>query len=262
MIFEMKEEDRDFKEDKFSSGSFSCFKELKTFENPMTIEKIHHVIATDGPPLPHTTEGDEYVAWETFKEKDALTTTYILSSIDKNLQSSCDDLESAKDVMEHLEQNFGNQDCLARQQISSAQFSAKMHDSTTIQDHMMKLTKLFSGLENNGTIFELDFKIEIIFASLPDAYSSFIMNFHMNKVVVNNVSELTNMLIEVESMLKKNKVVYLITEKSSQSSKNKKKKRTKKSKKGKSTGVKEGGVQKKKAKAVKGKCFHCGKTGH
>ncbi|XP_043714644.1 uncharacterized protein LOC122663002 [Telopea speciosissima] len=126
----------------------------------------------------------------------------------------------------------------------------------------MKLTKLFFGLDNKGTLFELDFKIEIIFASLPDAYSSFIMNFHMNKVVVNNVSELTNMLIEAESTLKKNKVVSLVTEKSSQGSKNKKKKRTKKSKKSKSTGVKEGGVQKKTAKADKGKCFHCGKTGH
>ncbi|XP_043714580.1 uncharacterized protein LOC122662941 [Telopea speciosissima] len=137
-----------------------------------------------------------------------------------------------------------------------------MHDSTTIQDHMMKLTKLFSGLENKGTLFELDFKIEIIFVSLPDAYSSFIMNFHINKVVVNNVSELTNMFIEAESPLKKIKVVPLVTEKSSQGSKNKKKKRTKKNKKGKSTGVKERGVRKKKAKADKEKCFHCGKIGH
>ncbi|XP_043717494.1 uncharacterized protein LOC122665410 [Telopea speciosissima] len=144
--------------------------------------------------------------------------------------------------MEHLEQTFGTQDRLAGQQISSTLFSTKMHDSTTIQDHMMKLNKLFSGLENKGTLFELDFKIEIIFASLPDAYSSFIMNFHMNNVVVNNVSELTNMLIEVEITFKKNKVVSLVIEKSSQGSKNKKKKRTKKSKKGKSTGVKEGGV--------------------
>ncbi|XP_043700748.1 uncharacterized protein LOC122651431 [Telopea speciosissima] len=142
--------------------------------------------------------------------------------------------------MEHLKQTFGMQDHLTRQQISSALFSTKMHDSTIIQDHMMKLTKLFSGLENKGTLFELDFKIEIIFASLPDAYSYFIMNFHMNKVVINNISELTNMLIEAESMLKKNKVVSLVTEKSSQGSKNQKKKRTKKSKKGKSTSVKGG----------------------
>ncbi|XP_043697099.1 uncharacterized protein LOC122647859 [Telopea speciosissima] len=130
--------------------------------------------------------------------------------------------------MKHLEQTFGNQDRLARQQISLALSSAKMHDSTTIQDHMMKLTKLFSGLENKGTLFELDFKIEIIFASLPDTYSSFIMNVHMNKVVVNNISELTNILIEAESTLKKNKVVSLVTKKSSQGLKNKKKKRTKK----------------------------------
>ncbi|XP_043700488.1 uncharacterized protein LOC122651246 [Telopea speciosissima] len=95
-------------------------------------EKIHHVISTNGSPLPHTTEGDDYVAWETFKEKDTLAIAYILNSIDKNLQSSCDDLESAKDVMEHLEQTFGKKDRLARQQISSVLFSTKMHDSTTI----------------------------------------------------------------------------------------------------------------------------------
>ncbi|XP_043694081.1 uncharacterized protein LOC122644759 [Telopea speciosissima] len=180
--------------------------------------------------------------WLGRPSKRSLATAYILSSIDKNFQSSCDDLESAKDVMEHLEQTFGKQDRLARQQISLALFFTKMNDNTTIQDHMMKLTKIFSGLENKSTLFELDFKIEIIFASLPDAYSSFIMNFHMNKVVVNNISELTNMLIVAESTLKKNKVVSLVTENSSQGLKNKKKKRTKKSKKGKSTGVKEGGV--------------------
>ncbi|XP_043705465.1 uncharacterized protein LOC122655325 [Telopea speciosissima] len=115
-----------------------------------------------------------------------------------------------------------------------------MTDGTTILDHMMKLNKHFQDLEGFGTLFDLDFKIGIIFASLFDADGSFIMNYHMNKVVVKNVSELTNMLVEAESTLKNSKVVALVTEKASQSSKNKNKKRSKKGKKGKSIRVKKG----------------------
>ncbi|XP_043725635.1 uncharacterized protein LOC122672202 [Telopea speciosissima] len=191
-------------------------------------EKIHNVLTSDVPHLPKTTDGDDYIAWEPFRQKDALATDYILSSIDKSMQSSCDDMETAKEVMKHLETTFGKQDPLVHQRISSMLFTSKMADGTTILDHMIKLNKHFKDLEGFGTLFDLDFKIEINFASLSDAYGSFIMYYHMNKVVIKNVSELTNMFVEAESRLKKSKVVALVTEKSFQSSKNKKKKRTNK----------------------------------
>ncbi|XP_043710380.1 uncharacterized protein LOC122659317 [Telopea speciosissima] len=121
----------------------------------------------------------------------------------------------AKGIMKHLEETFGKQDRLARQKISSALFSAKMVDSTSILDHMMRMNKYFQELEGYGSIFELDFKIEIIFATLPDYYTSFIVNYHMNRVTVNTIFELTNMLTEAKGALKKSKAVALVTEKSS-----------------------------------------------
>ncbi|XP_043725683.1 uncharacterized protein LOC122672255 [Telopea speciosissima] len=123
-------------------------------------------------------------------------------------------METAKEVMKHLETTFGKQDCLARQRISSVLFASKMADGTTL-DHMMKLNKHFQDFEGFGILFDLNFKIETIFASLSDAYGSFTMNYHMNKVVVKNVFELTNMLVEAKSTLKKSKVVALVIEKSS-----------------------------------------------
>ncbi|XP_043705501.1 COBRA-like protein 10 [Telopea speciosissima] len=107
-------------------------------------------------------------------------------------------METAEEVMKHLETTFGKQDHFACQSISSALIASMMIDGTTILDHMMKLNNHFQDLE----------------------------------AVVKNVSELTNMLVEAESTLRKSKVIALVTEKSSQSSKNKKKKRTKKGKKG------------------------------
>ncbi|XP_043705402.1 uncharacterized protein LOC122655260 [Telopea speciosissima] len=122
-------------------------------------EKIHNVLTSDEPPLPKTTDGDDFIVWESFKQKDALATGYILNSIDKSMQSSCDDMETAKEVMKHLETTFGKQDHLAHQRISPALFALKMTDGTTILDHMMKLNKHFQDLEGFGTLFDLDFKL-------------------------------------------------------------------------------------------------------
>ncbi|XP_043714574.1 uncharacterized protein LOC122662936 [Telopea speciosissima] len=188
-----------------------------------------------------------------FTEKDALATGYILSSVDKNIQSTCDDFETTKEIMKHLEETFGKQDHLTHPKISSALSSAQMADSTSILDYIMRMNKYFQELEGYTSIFELDFKIEIIFATLPDyCYTLFIVNYHMNRVTVNAISELTNMLTEAEGIVKKSKAVALVTEKHSQSSKLKKKRKNKKNMGKRNTPMsKEGGDQKMKGKLLK-----------
>ena len=114
-----------------------------------------------------------------------------------------------------------------------------------------------------GAEIDEESEIDIIPASLPESFNQFIMNYNMNKMNV-TLSELLNMLIAVESLLKKEKPSVMMVEKPKQDPKLKAKDKSFK-RKG-SQGPKPKGHDNKenkaKDKAAKENYFHCGKPRH
>ena len=94
----------------------------------------------------------------------------------------------------------------------------------------------------------------LILQSLPNFFSQFVINYHMNKLNI-SLPELLNMLKIAESHFKGEKAQVLHVDKIS---KKKVKKGSKKMLNPKAN------IPKKKAKkvSVKGTCHHCGKEGH
>ena len=104
-------------------------------------------------------------------------------------------------------------------------------------------------------VLEDNLCVDIVLQSLPDFFSQFIMNFNMNKLEV-TLPELLNMLREVESTIKKEKLVFYTGET------RKKRKAERSLKKGKDKGRPgKAKVAKKDPAKDKGQCFHYGKDG-
>ena len=77
-----------------------------------------------------------------------------------------------------------------------------------------------------------ELRVDLILQSLSDSYGQFIMNYYINKID-STLSELLNMLVTVEGILKSLKGTVLIVERTSSKRKSffkKKKKPTKKQK--------------------------------
>ena len=106
-------------------------------------------------------------------------------------------------------------------------------------------------------------QIDMILESLPDSLNNFKMNCNMNKMNLTS-AELSSQLVATEGIIKKRSA--LMTEKSIVRSKQKGKcQKSKKKSISKGPMVDNGpdsGVAKAKGTESKGKCFHCGKTGH
>ena len=122
-----------------------------------------------------------------------------------------------------------------------------------MQTHVLKMIDLITRLGQLGFVMDGELNQDLILQSLPDSFSQFVLNFHMNKLNT-SLPELLNMLKTAESHSKGDKAQVLLVDRKKQAMKKgmKRKFNPKKS------------IQKKykKAKKADGACFHYGKTGH
>ncbi|XP_073106585.1 uncharacterized protein [Elaeis guineensis] len=110
-----------------------------------------------------------------------------------------------------------------------------MAEGSSVQDHVLMVIDLITRLGQLGFVMDGELNQDLILQSLPESFSQFVMNYHMNKLN-SSLSELLNMLKIVESDIKKDKAPLL-----------------------------KGGINKrKKGKKTSGQstCFHCGKASH
>ncbi|OAY70105.1 Retrovirus-related Pol polyprotein from transposon TNT 1-94, partial [Ananas comosus] len=170
------------------------------------------------------------------------------------LQRQHEDMKTAKEMLTHLKELYGEQSRSARFEVSKRLFKAKMHDGQSVHDHCLTMIKDLEELEKLGVKMDKELQVDLILQSLPVSYGQFIVNYHMNKIDCTN-AELLNMLITTEGTLKSSKGSILAVERAS-SSKRKSNWKKKPAKKQKTKNKPKKEASKNKA-ADKGKCFHC-----
>ena len=123
-----------------------------------------------------------------------------------------------------------------------------------MQMHVLKIIDLITRLGQLGFAMDGELSQNLILQSLPDSFSQFVINYHMNKLNI-SLFELLNMLKIAESHFKGEKAQILHVDKIS---KKKAKKDFKKKMNPKAS------ISKKKVKKVStnGTCYQCGKEGH
>ena len=118
-----------------------------------------------------------------------------------------------------------------------------------------------------GATIDAESQIDMILKSLPDSFNHFKINYNMNKMNL-TLTELSSQLVATEGIMKKKSTAIMIEKPVARSKpkgkgrKDKKKKKISIPKGAKVENGATGGVAKAKGTGAKGKCFHCGMTGH
>ena len=233
------------------------FRNLKIVLNS---ERIGYVLDTPQPaPLVEEATEQEIDAYNKWHADDMQARCYMLASMTNELQKQHENMKTASEVLLHLKELYGEQSRSARYEISKQLFQAKMPEGSDVGTHVQRMIRLIEQLENLEFYMDFNLHLDLILQSLPESFSQFIVNFHMNKIEC-TLANLHNMLVTAQkAMTSKGKEKLLVASTSGKTKKNKKNKKNSVPKSSVGVSKKKG---KKKQVADKGKCFHCGKDGH
>ncbi|KAH9671402.1 Integrase catalytic domain-containing protein [Citrus sinensis] len=143
---------------------------------------------------------------------------YILASISNILQTKHQNLEIAIEIMDSLQQMFGQSTRSARQAALKGIMNSKMGKGTRVRDHVLKMMDYLNEAEIQGAQIDDNSKIDMVLESLPETFKEFKVNYNMNKRNM-TLTELTNELHSAEEIYRAEKSLGIIniTEKSSSS---------------------------------------------
>ena len=156
-------------------------------------------------------------------------------------------------ILLNFKELYEEQSRTTRYEISKWLFRARMTEGTFMKMHVLKIIDLITRLGQLGFAMDDELSQNLILQSLPDSFSQFVINYHINKLNT-SLPEPLNMLKIVESYFKDEKAPVLLVDKIG-------KKKTKKGSK-KKMNSKTGNSKKKVKVSTKGTCYHCGKEGH
>lgn len=229
---------------------------LRNLRIVLKSEKLDYVLDS---PLPKTPVDDapydEHQVYQTWIDDANVAQCVMLASMNPELQRQHEKMD-AYTILIHLQELYDVEGRTARYEISKELFRCKMAEGTSVNDHVLKMINLIERLGQLGFVMDGELCQDLILQSLPDSFSQFVVNFHMNKMNV-SLAELHNMLKTAESNFPSKKSSVLLIGEGSTS---KKRKRTfPKKKKG---GEKPNPSKAKEDPKSKHVCFHCNKVGH
>ncbi|EOY19271.1 Retrotransposon protein, putative [Theobroma cacao] len=224
-------------------------------------EKKSYVIDTPIPPVPVAdASAEDKEAYQCHKDDDDQAACMMLASMTLELQKQHEHMDVQSMIL-HLRELFDREGRIERYEISKELFRCKMAEGSSVRPHVLKMIGLIERLRQLGLAMDHELSIDLVLQSLPDSFSQFMLNFHMNRLEA-TLPELLNMLDTAKRSIRKDKGSLLLLSFSKAHTKQQKKK-AQKGKKVKSQNEKalkpKGGVKKDKETDI---CHHCGKLGH
>ena len=230
-------------------------------------EGLAYVLDADALPTPAADASDEAkAAFLTWSKDQVKVKGYILGSMNNDLQRQHEKM-SIQDILLHLKELYGEQSRTARYSISKELFRARMSEGEKVGDHVLKMISMIERLEALDFCMDADLQIDLILQSLPDSFSPFIVNFHLNDIVC-TLAGLMNKLVTAQAQMNgKGKATALVASHgpSKLKKKNKGKKGALQPKKGQFKGKGQVQAQQanpKKRRVSKDECLRCGQKGH
>ncbi|XP_052294703.1 uncharacterized protein LOC127901431 [Citrus sinensis] len=126
------------------------------------------------PPVPaddaHRNQRRLYEKWQKANE---IAKCYILASISNILQTKHQNLETATEIMDSLQQMFGQGTRFARQAALKGIMNSKMGKGTRVHDHVLKMMDYLNEAEIQGAQIDDNLKIDMVLESLPETFKEF-----------------------------------------------------------------------------------------
>ena len=218
---------------------------LRNLKVVLASEKILYVIEQSLPlTLPENSSPEEYEVLSKWKDDDMQARCIMWASMSTEIHRQHEKYNSAREILLHLQELFGEHSRTARYEISKRLFRAKMREGEEVGAHVNSMIRSIEELESLDFSMDFHLQTDLILQSLPESFGQTIANFHMNKIEC-TLAELLNMLVTAQKAIQgsKGKETALVA-----SSSGTRKKANKG--KGKTNVVKpKGGIAKKKGKA-------------
>ncbi|XP_024038254.1 uncharacterized protein LOC112097301 [Citrus clementina] len=117
----------------------------------LTAENYKYVLTQPCPPVPaddaHRNQRRLYEKWQKTNE---MPKCYILASISNILQTKHQNLETTTEIMDSLQQMFGQNTRSARQAALKGIMNNKMGKGTRVRDHVLKMMDYLNEAEIQG----------------------------------------------------------------------------------------------------------------
>ena len=124
----------------------------------------------------------------------------MLAFMSNKLQRQHEDMD-VPSILLNFKELYEEQSRTTRYEISKWLFRARMTEGTFMQMHVLKIIDLITRLGQLGFAMDDELSQNLILQSLPDSFSQFVINYHINKLNI-SLLELLNMLKIAESHFK------------------------------------------------------------
>ncbi|XP_019228264.1 PREDICTED: uncharacterized protein LOC109209450 [Nicotiana attenuata] len=128
---------------------------------------------------------DQVKAYDKWVKTDEIARCYILASMVNVLQHQHQSMGSAYDMLETLQEMFGEQNRAAKQIAMKALLNTKMAEGSLVL----------------GAMIDKESQVEMVLQTLPDSFQQFHLNYDMNKMDL-LLAKLLNELQAAESIIK------------------------------------------------------------
>ncbi|XP_062099814.1 uncharacterized protein LOC133805661 [Humulus lupulus] len=122
---------------------------------------------------------EKYDRWTTTNNK---AKAYMLASMSKTLRTKMEDIETAYDIMEQLQEMFGHKSAQASFEATKKYVNCRMAPGQHVRDHFIKMTNYFQEAELHGATVDEKTQVGIILNSLAPSFLTFTTNYFLNKL--------------------------------------------------------------------------------
>ena len=235
----------------------------------LNFEKHSFVLTQPRPPTPAIDAPDrDFVALERWDNSNLSAMCYIRASMSNVLQKQHEEHQTARQIMDNLEDMFGEQTIQAKTDAIKGLMNCRQKVGTPIKEHMMTVMAYLSEAQANGAEIDAATQLVMVFQTLSKDFDLFQASYNLNRKEM-SLTELMKELQAFENIFKGSgsKAEANLAEPSSPAPNPKRKKEKGKNKGNKPVvnapaSKKSTKTKKRKVDPKKVKCFHCGKKGH
>ena len=147
-------------------------------------ERLYYVLdMIDPDPIDNDSSTEKVAAYHKWESDELKVRSYIKASMSSTLQEQYERVDSSVEIMEHLQELYGESSETARYDVTSKLFRMKMKDGTPVSDHVLQMINLIDQTEAFDLGLTFKIKVDLILQSLTPAFKGFISNFNMNKLI-------------------------------------------------------------------------------
>ena len=96
-----------------------------------------------------------------------------MESMPKNLQMQHETYKTAAEILKNLEDMFGGQEELARQNAITKLMTCRMKEGIPVKNHVLTMMGYFAEASDFGAELDYNTQISMLFESLPKTFAGF-----------------------------------------------------------------------------------------